>query len=437
MLNKLKLLLSGLLLPALITTAQVNTASPYSRFGFGELKRPGFTSNLSMGGSGIALRIPNQINYINPASYTSLDSLSFIFDFGLNSTYTRYKTNLNESQLSNYNIDHIAITFPITKWWTSSLGITPFSSVGYNIKEQKLLPVIGLADFYFTGNGGLSRFFIGNGFNLLKGVSVGFNFSYLFGYQSYLDVLNFPNDPYSATTESHNRLDIKGVSYNLGIQYSKTFSEKYFITAGAIYDNEAKLKGINKIYNLNKFPGSQSMTTDSIIINPNYLVSADTSNYKINYPRNIGFGLSLGIKDKLILTGEYSTQEWSKAIVMGKIDSLVNSNSMNFGMEYTPGNSGSIIKYFNKIHYRIGGYYSNSYLKFRNNQIQDYGITFGVGLPFTGRGLAYKNTKTTFNLGFVFGQRGTLKNNLIKENYRMVSFSMTFHDFWFLKTVID
>ena len=284
--------------------------------------------------------------------------------------------------------------------------------------------------FYFIGKGGISKFYIGNGFNPLKGLSVGINLSYLFGYQNYVHTIQYPNDPYSATTESHNKLEIKGMTYNLGIQYTKTFSEKYFITLGAIYDNEAKLNGLNNITFINRFPGTQSMTTDSIIINPNYLLSADTLNGKVIYPPNTGFGLSLGIVDKLILTGEYSSQKWSNATVMGKNDSLVNSNSMNFGIEFTPGNTGSIKKYLNRIQYRLGGYYSNSYLRIRETQIQDYGITFGVGLPF-------RNTKTTFNLGFVFGQRGTLTNNLIKENYGIMNFSMTFHDLWFFKSVID
>ena len=429
MLNKLKLILSGLLLSVLLANAQVNTSSPYSRFGLGELKRPGFTSNLAMGSSGIALRIPNQINYINPASYTSLDSLSFIFDFGLNGSYTLYKTATSESQLSNFNIDHIAIAFPITKWWKSSVGITPYSSVGYNIKDPQLLPAIGLTEFYFVGQGGLSKFFIGNGFNLVKGLSLGFNLSYLFGFQNYVHTIYFPNDPQFARTESRNRLDIKGITFNLGLQYTKIFSEKYFITAGAIYDNEAQLKALNSITNFNLFPRSAQPITDTLIT-PNYLINSDTLNGKITYPKNIGVGLSLGIKDKLLLTGEYSTQEWSKSIIMGISDSLVNSNSMNFGIEYTPGNKGSVKKYFNRIHYRLGGYYSNSYLRLRENELQDYGITFGVGLPF-------RNTKTTFNLGFVYGQRGTLKNNLIKENYGIVNFSMTLHDLWFLKSVID
>jgi len=102
---------------------------------------------------------------------------------------------------------------------------------------------------------------------------------------------------------------------------------------------------------------------------------------------------------------------------------------MNLGIEVTP-DPDALRGYFNRVHYRLGGYYSNSYLSIRGEQIKDYGITFGVGLPF-------KGTKTTFNLGMVLGQRGTLDNNLIKENYGIINLSFTLHDFWFFKRKFD
>ena len=430
MITKLKFLLAALLLSVLYSTAQMNTASPYSRFGTGEITHSGFAHNLALGNSGIALRSGSRINYFNPASFTSIDSMSFIFDFGLNFSTHEYKTNDFTKTFNNYNIDHIAIAFPVTKWWKSSVGVIPYSAVGYNIKEQYLIPVVGITDYFHEGTGGISRFIIGNGFKLGEELSVGVNLSYLFGYQNYTQRVQFPNDPYSGITLTENNLKIKGMTYNFGLQYHKTILDKYFFTLGGIFDNKINLKGedFNSISVF--YPGTANTIGDSITVNPNYSVVADTTNGKVTYPARTGIGLSLGIKDKLIITGEYSTQQWSKAMIMGKSDSLVNSSSMNFGVEYTPGNSGSIKKYFNRIHYRIGGYYINSNLRLRETQLKDYGITFGVGLPF-------RNTKTSFNLGFVLGQKGTLKNNLVKENYTLINFSMTFHDLWFIKTVID
>ena len=114
---------------------------------------------------------------------------------------------------------------------------------------------------------------------------------------------------------------------------------------------------------------------------------------------------------------------------MGESDSLANSQSYRFGLEYTP-NHDALRGYFNRVQYRLGGYSSNSYLSIRGEQLTDYGITFGVGLPLRG-------TKTSFNLGMVLGQRGTLNNDLIKENYGMIHVSFTMHDFWFFKRQFD
>ena len=143
----------------------------------------------------------------------------------------------------------------------------------------------------------------------------------------------------------------------------------------------------------------------------------------------MGYGLSFGIKNKLTIAADYSGQEWSNSIIPGKTDTLANSNSLNFGVEFTP-NDQALRGYYNRVHYRLGGYYANNYLRIRGEQIQDFGISFGVGLPF-------KGSRSTFNLGFIAGQRGTLTNNLIKENYGIVNFGLTLHDFWFYKRKFD
>ncbi len=56
--------------------SQFNTYSPYTRFGLGDLARQGVGQNLAMGGTGIAIHEGNRINYLNPASFSALDSTS-------------------------------------------------------------------------------------------------------------------------------------------------------------------------------------------------------------------------------------------------------------------------------------------------------------------------------------------------------------------------
>lgn len=409
--------------------AQVNTHSPYSRFGLGQLSLPGYGQNQAMGSSGIALRSNKQINYINPAAYTAIDTMSFLFDFGLNASNTRYQTTELNSELTNFNLDHLAIGFAISKWWKAAAGIGPYSSIGYNILDQKSLPNIGLIDYSFEGTGGLNNFYLGTSVLVFKRLSLGINMSNIFGYLENIQRTDFPTDAEAAQTYAENRMVVRDHVFTFGIQYHELLKEKYFIALGAIYENQSSLNTNQTLLYQNFFPGNAVALNDSTIVSPTFQLEKNSYKGEIIYPARIGAGISFGIDKKLILSGDYQTQNWSNSLIMGESDSLVNSNSMNFGMEYTP-NYEALRGYLNRVHYRFGGYYSNSYLRIRGEQIQDYGITFGVGLPF-------KGTKTTFNLGMVLGQRGTTDNSLIKENYGIINLSFTLHDFWFFKRKFD
>lgn len=68
---------------AFTATGQKLVNSPYSRFNLGTMEPAGSFRSLGMGGIGIALQDNNTIYFSNPASYSSLDTNSFIFDFGL------------------------------------------------------------------------------------------------------------------------------------------------------------------------------------------------------------------------------------------------------------------------------------------------------------------------------------------------------------------
>lgn len=412
---------------SLIGRGQVNTYSPYSRFGLGELARPGFGQDLSMGSSGIALRSPKYINGINPAASTAQDTMSFLFDFGLNASNTTYETNTLSSTLNNMNIHHIAISFPVTRWWSATAGVIPFSSVGYNILEQRSDPEIGLFDYYFEGNGGLNRFFLGTSVKLLNRISLGVDMSYHFGFMEYSRRVEFPNDNYAAVTNIDTRYNIRDVVWNLGLQYHEEIANRYFITLGAIYNPETSMNADRIFVGQNSFPGRISENNPNI--SPFTEITRIEDQGDITYPRKYGTGLALGIKNQLTLTGDYTKQEWSNSKIFGNQDSLVNSSTFNFGAEFTP-EYDALRGYLRRIHYRVGGYYSNTYLQLRGEQLKDYGITFGVGLPFRG-------TKTTFNLSVVLGQRGTLSNNLIRENYGIINLSFTLHDFWFYKRKFD
>ena len=75
--------------------------------------------------------------------------------------------------------------------------------------------------------------------------------------------------------------------------------------------------------------------------------------------------------------------------------------------------------------YRVGTHYSNTYMKSYGYQINEYAFSAGLGFPFK------NNTK--FNVGYEWGSRGTTSNGLIKENFGILSLSLSFYDFWFIR----
>ena len=79
-----RILVSFLIASSAMTAfAQGGTNSPYSQFGLGEIAQQGVSQNRGMDGLGIALHSGNQVNTANPASYAYVDSLTMLFDMGL------------------------------------------------------------------------------------------------------------------------------------------------------------------------------------------------------------------------------------------------------------------------------------------------------------------------------------------------------------------
>ena len=83
-------------------------------------------------------------------------------------------------------------------------------------------------------------------------------------------------------------------------------------------------------------------------------------------------------------------------------------------------------KYWKRIVYRAGLRYSDVGLNINNQNINEFGINFGVGLPLGG-------TFSNANIGFEFGERGTTTADLIKEKYFNIHLSLSLNSRWFQK----
>ena len=86
----------------------------------------------------------------------------------------------------------------------------------------------------------------------------------------------------------------------------------------------------------------------------------------------------------------------------------------------------SFSSYWKRIVFRTGARFENTGLVVNNESIDEFGISFGLGLPV---GRLFSNA----NIGFEWGRRGTTNANLVEENFYNINLSLSLNERWFEK----
>jgi Outer membrane protein transport protein (OMPP1/FadL/TodX). len=399
----------------------LSTYTPYSLYGIGDIAKQGTAFNKGMGGIGVGVRDRRFINYLNPAAITSTDTLSFMFDFGVNQKNIYSKGNTGTSAYNTLNLQNIMFTAPIYKKSALIVGIVPYSNIGYKFNasetDNKIIANYGDISYQKYGQGSINKFFIGGAMNFAKNFSFGAEFIYYFGaLDRYSNVL-FETDLSARDINTGWNYKLNALSGRFGLQYFKEMGDKY-LTVGATYSLKSDLKGDYTRYVHAVSNNSKIDTVQNSVVN----------NYKTTIPAEIAAGFSYGKKDKWLVGFDYSRQDWEK-INIGNIDGVdfkpSVASSFKLGFEYIP-NKYDIRYYFKRVTYKGGAYYDKSYINVNGNQIDAYGITFGMSLPI----YMYYNS---INWSVDIGQRGTLKNDLVRETYIQFNVNISLHDIWFRK----
>ncbi len=426
------LLLTGfLLLPAaLFAQFNNNTTSPFSRFGLGDLHPLTFGRTAAMGGATIGSRNNQQINFANPASYTSVDTLSFLFEFGINGKFSSYKNDIGEFTANDVNFRYMAMSFPISDRIAIGLGLTPYSDVGYDISVNDSIAQAGNIGYQYFGDGSLSRTFIGISIEPMKNIFVGANLFYFFGSLSRNGQVTFPgkNDTYAI--RKNDQIRLRDFGANFGIQATLPMKNDQSITLGATLENKPRFTAFYSDITIKSVTfydyTSQQNFTDTDTISYSEQVKG-----KVRLPLSAGVGLSYVKKNKLEVNADYYFQSWSKATFPSNVayELLKDRSVVAIGGEYIP-DKFSIRSYTQRLAYRAGVRYEDSYLVINNQNIKEFGMSFGVGLP------VYRSN-STINISAEIGKRGSTKNNLIRENFLKLNMSVNLYDLWFIKRRFD
>ena len=404
--------------------AQNEISIPYSSYGIGMVNHSSNGILDAMGGVSYAMQNPYYINFRNPASYAAFDSLSFIAD----AAASVYSSHLSQRQMTQRNTyakpGYLAIGLPVTRHWRTSIGIKPFSDIGYNIETVKNIENIGDVTYIYSGKGGLNQLYWGNAFKICKGLSIGLNVSYIFG-----SVYAYSNTEFEGTNFFNSYVNdayhVDGIYLDAGLQYVFNIGENHRVGLGAVYSNTAYIWAKEKLL-VNSYSGNYVST-----ILYDTVFSQDGMRGRLVIPQSAGGGLSYSYKDKITIAGDVTWRDWTHfSFMKPSNDTMQNSISTSLGFQFIPDPLSN--KFFRKMAFRIGGHYSTGELLLRNKPISEFGVSIGVGVPLT-----TFNTHSSLNILFEYGKTGTLANDLIRQDYFRFSFCFTLQERWYQRVKLD
>lgn len=400
--------------------AQNNTNSPYTMNGYGRLSDHVNIAGKSMGGVAYGMRSSDYTNFANPASYTAMDSLTFIFEGGVSLQNVNFQSQGTKLNAHNSSLDYLVMHFRAKPWMAFSMGLLPYSNVGYSFGQinRSESHIENSSMVNYSGNGGVHQAYLGAGFDLMKGLSVGVNLSYLWGDVTRTMVESFPNNASAfAYTEASN-LSVNNFNVELGVQYAHRFGKKHLATVGAVFSPGHTIA--------NKFHRETSTAAGTGVAGQ---VSVNDLKLKSGLPTTFGLGVSYVYDSRWTVGADYLFENWSKVKYAGQEGLMLNRHKLSVGAEWHPNVLGR--SYFSHIRYRLGAYCSKPYYKFGGERmVNEYGVTAGFGLPVP-------RTRSIITIAGEYGRYERTNVRFINENIFRLSVGITFNQNWFVKNRVE
>lgn len=401
-------------------SGQNNTGTPYSMYGIG-LLQDNYGPYTSLGGVSAAMRDNNNINFLNPASYTALDSNRFYFQFGITGEYVHIATHQESSSYRVAQNASLNMAFRIYKNLFTSLGFNQRSDIGYDLYYYKMIN--GSDNEYYnqqiSGEGGLNDFYLGLAYRF-GNLSLGVNSSLVFGnIEKRVNLIPLISDSYYIN--SRNKIAVFDAIFTAGIQYGMTLSPKSKLTLGTAFNFSSKMNARKDLesYKVNTSTQGNETLDDEKLHNGN-----------ISYPFRITGGFAYDYKDKWTVAGDYTFQEMSSYKEFGEDQQYNDYHKAAIGVSLLPARYGRFWWQRNK--YNLGAYAVRSQIELNNVHINTYGVTFGTQIP-----VYISNRELLLGVAFDLGMRGTEKNGLIQEKYAKIRLNIAFKEGWFMKRKID
>lgn len=417
--------------------AQSGTNSPYSQFGLGILSDQSSGFSRGMNGLSAGFHDGNQINHMNPASYSSMDSLSFIFDAGVMGQFTHFKEGGQKQNAKNASFEYVVAGFRAFRHVGVSFGLIPFSNIGYSYATTQKVGDANntVATNTYSGKGGLHQVYLGIGWEPLRGFSIGVNGSYLYGDYTRTLLSSF-SDGYANTLTKRYTAEVRSYKLDFGAQYTARISKKDALTVGITYGMGHKIGGNPKMEVVST--NSQTGVADTMSY-----ASDDKNKLDLSIPATITAGLMYNHDSRLKLGFDYSLQKWAsveaptyltnangKAIYTMQKGAYQDRHKFTLGAELCPGVTSR--NFAKRVRYRAGISYATPYY-YINGQDgpKEWSATIGFGIPI----MNSYNNRSILNVSAQWARQSA--KNFITENTFRINIGLTFNERWFAKWKVE
>jgi hypothetical protein len=225
-------LLSLVCLLNLLTPSFAQENSPYSRYGFGNLKRIENVANRGMGGVSIADNNPLIANPANPATFASLRLTSF------QAAAEGVSINVQNDSLSNRTggagIEYLNLAFPVHKRAAISLGLIPQTRSKYSMAQVDSVPGISKVEYNYYGGGGMQKVYIGGAYAFNE-FALGIMTGYTFGNVINTSEANYIDSLKILSSSVTSRTSVGGFFLQLGGLSTHTLKDELKLNFGATY----------------------------------------------------------------------------------------------------------------------------------------------------------------------------------------------------------
>jgi hypothetical protein len=403
--------------------------SPYGAYGIGDVKYDNTVDISSMGGISTAYiwDFNNNFNFRNPAANTNLELTTLkVEGANENNYYKSDYNNMSSTKHSTY-LSNITIAFPISKKIKFGMGFQPYSSKSYNVLTTSQLS--NNADIteahHFHGDGTLNTVQAAFSYQVSPEFALGLRSNFYFGKLYDIEEASFTGA--ELISGYSNSYKIETFNFTLGTTYQKKLANDHKLTLGATYTfgNTGSMKNIytnsTYFYTLGDTKASETIIEEKTTYDKKFL------------PQEASLGLGYGHDTKWFLGAQVDYKKGENFNFLGQTLAYQDSYRYSVGGWYLP-NFNNFRSYFSRVIYRYGAYYEKGNLQINGTNINKYAITAGVTLPFQKSTI---NRMNSIDLGLELGKRGTLDNNMIRQNFINLRVGINFADKWFGKRLYN